>query len=114
MGNTCDRGALEPQYQQRSPLHSGQEVIESIPQFPYLSDGDEDRAENKSDKLKGDSLVLSWSLSWDRGLGRTMLSHCGREEGRELHRGGSGGRPAAVHGCRLRSLPSPSSCLGVL
>lgn len=66
MRNTCDRKALEPQNQQQSPLHSGEED-ECIPQFLHLSDGDEDTSENESGKHKGGSLFLSWSLSWDRG-----------------------------------------------
>lgn len=88
------------------------EGAKCVPWFPHLSDGDEDTSQNESGKHKGCSLFRGWSLSWDKGLGRIMLSHCGRKEGRELDRGESCGWWAIVHGCRLRSLPPPSSCLG--
>lgn len=89
MRNTCDRKALEPVDQQRSPLHSGQEEAKCIPQFPHLPDVDENTSESG---CKGSLLFLGWSLYWDESLRRTILSLCGRREGRELDRGGSGGR----------------------
>lgn len=113
MRNTGGRKALEPLDQQLSSLHSG-EGAKCVPRFPHLSDGDEEPAQSESGKHKGCLLFWGWSLSWDKGLGRIMLSHCGRKEGRELDRGESGGWRAIVHGCRLRSLPPPSSCLRIL
>lgn len=89
------------------------EGAKCVPRFPHLSDGDEDTSQSDSGKYKG-SFSQVGAYPGIKASGGPCCSTVGVKEGRELDRGGSGGWRAVVHGCRLRSLPPPSSCLGIL